>query len=1038
MPFADRRTLRRGGFGPHYAGVLMRNESSVRWYPHAPPSSPLLRGLAATALLALLAGSARCLAAQQPTGSIVGRVVDQGTQRAVVGVQIYLAGTTRRAFSDQKGEFRLDNVAPGPVEVRARMIGYATAARQLTVAAGDTVRADVALSASAVALEEVVITATGAERSREEGNQIQKVDAGKVVQQATPNTLTDLLNARAPGVEVLASGGTTGSGTRVRIRGSNSVTLSNEPVLIVDGVRVENGAASASVGVGGQTPSRLNDFSPEDLESVQIVGGPSASVLYGTDAANGVIQLQMKRGKPGPTRWEVSSERGNIHDMGTYPANYTGLTSLDSVCTLTRAAAGACAIASVRTFNPIMVHSPFQTGHHTGFNLAASGGSEQTTFYVAGHYTREDGVYQVNQERTVNLVANLHQQTRSNLDFQATAIYASGQLRLPDNDNDVFGVLSSGFLGSSDSGNGRLGYGFLTPAQSFSIRSFQTIDRFTGSVQTNYRPLSFLEAHATVGVDFTSRYDQRSFTPGAIPLSFNTNASLGSRAANPFQIYNWTGNFWGTASFDLTPTLTSVTTGGFQYFHSLFHGILGTRQTCAQGSTAGSLDVCVLPATDSETTQEFVTIGRFVEQRFGWKNRVFVTGALRSDDNSAFGRTFGNILYPKFSASWVLSEEPFFPRPDWLNSLRLRGAVGASGLHPGPLDALHYYVFTPVALGGTDVAGVTPGGLGNANLKPERTNETELGFDAELIHGRVNWTFTYYDKVSHDALIAVTLPPGCGCGLPPGVPAPQTAGTQFRNLGSVSNKGLEITANAHVIDRESFQLTVNASAFGVESRVLKTDSLGNPIIFGLGGFSQRIQPGYAPGSYFMVPYTYSDADHNGLLSTSEVHLGTQPVFLGQPFPDHGGTLSAELVVRGHLHLYGLLDGRYGNKLFNSTEQFRCGLNNCQARNDPNASLPDQAAAVANILGSQAGYIQDANYVKLREVSVTYDAPALWAKKISASTLSFTVSGRNLHTWTSYRGLDPELNEAGQNNFTTADFLTQPPVRYWIGRVNLTF
>jgi outer membrane receptor protein involved in Fe transport len=855
------------------------------------------------------------------------------------------------------------------------------------------------------------------------------------VQQATPNTLTDLLNARAPGVEVLSSGGTTGSGTRVRIRGSNSVTLSNEPVLIVDGIRVENGAASAAVGVGGQVPSRLNDFNPEDLESVQIVGGPSASVLYGTDAANGVIQLQTKRGRPGATKWEFSTEGGFINDVGTYPANYTGLTSLDSACTLTRAATGACAIATVRTFNPIMVHSPFQTGHHTAFNLSAGGGNEQTTYYVAGHYTREDGVYSVNQQRTVNLLASLHQQARSNLDFQASAIYTAGLLRLPENDNNVFGVLSSGFLGSSDSANGRNGYGFLTPAQSFSIRTFQNIDRFTGSLQTNYRPLSFLEAHATVGVDFTNRYDQKSFVPGSIPLSFNTNASLGSRAANPFQIYNWTANFWSTASFDLTPTLTSGTTAGFQYFHDLFHGILGTRQICAQGTTAGSLDVCVLPATDSETTQEFVTIGRFAEQRFGWKNRLFVTGALRSDDNSAFGHTFGNILYPKFSASWVISEEPFFPRPGWLNSLRLRGAVGASGLHPGPLDALHYYVFTPVALSGTDVAGVTPGGLGNASLKPERTNETEVGFDGEFVRGRATLTFTYYDKVSHDALIAVTLPPSCGCGLPPGA---ANAGTQFQNLGSVSNKGVEIAATARVIDRESFQVNVNASAFGVRSRVLKTDSLGNPIIFGLGGFSQRIQPGYAPGSYFMVPYTYNDADGNGLLRTSEVQLGSQPVFLGQPFPDHGGTVSAELVFGGRLHLYGLLDGRYGNKLFNSTEQFRCGLNNCQARNDPKASLADQAAAIANILGSQAGYIQDANYVKLREVSVTYDAPTSWAKMINATAVSFTISGRNLHTWTSYRGLDPELNEAGQNNFTTADFLTQPPVRYWIGRANITF
>ncbi|HVH69302.1 MAG TPA: SusC/RagA family TonB-linked outer membrane protein [Gemmatimonadales bacterium] len=987
------------------------------------------------ALAALLGVSAQIGVAQLPTGSVTGRVTDAAAKRPLVGAQVLAVGTVRRAFTDVKGEFRLSDVPVGEVDIRVQLIGYATAARKLTVAAGETATAEIELAASAVALDEVIVTATGEERSREQGNAVQKLDAGKLVQRATPNTLTDLLNARAPGVEVLPSGGTTGSGTRIRIRGSNSVTLSNEPVLIVNGIRVENGAISSSVGVGGQTPSRLNDFNPEDLESVQIVGGPSASVLYGTDAANGVIQLQTKRGRPGPTLWDFSAETGVLNDFGSYPANYTGLDSLASACTLTRAAVGACTIARVRTFNPIMVNSPFQTGHHTAFNLAASGGSDQTTFYVAGHVTNENGVYSVNQQRNVNLLVNLHQQTRSNLDFQAMAQYANGKLRSPENDNNVFGVLSSGFLGSSDSGNGRLGYGFLTPAQSFSIHTFQNIDRFTGSLQTNYRPVSFLEAHAIVGVDFTNRYDQKSFVPGAIPRAFNTNASLGSRAANPFQIYNWTGNFWGTASFDLTPTLTSNTTVGFQYFHDLFHGVLGTRQTCSLGTDAGSLDVCVQPQTDSETTQEFVTIGRFAEERLGWKNRLFLTGALRSDDNSAFGHTFGNIRYPKVSASWVISEEPFFPTIGWLSSLRLRGAVGASGLHPGPLDALRYYVFTPVVLSSTDAAGVTAGGLGNPGLKPERTNEWEVGFDAELAQRRATLTFTYYDKLSHDALIALVQPPGCGCGLPPGVTG---AGTRLQNLGSVSNKGVEIAADARVINAAALQLNVNASAFGVRSRVVKTDSLGSPIIFGLGGFSQRITPGYAPGAYFMVPYTYKDADGNGLLSTSEVQLGTQPVFMGQPFPDHGGTLSAELVFQGRLHLYGLLDGRFGNKLFNSTEQFRCGLSNCQARNDPQSSLADQAAAVANILGTQAGYIQDGGFVKLREISLTYDAPTRWAKKIGASTVSFTVSGRNLHTWTNYRGLDPELNEAGQNNFTTADFLTQPPVRYWIGRANITF
>jgi len=271
------------------------------------------------------------------------------------------------------------------------------------------------------------------------------------------------------------------------------------------------------------------------------------------------------------------------------------------------------------------------------------------------------------------------------------------------------------------------------------------------------------------------------------------------------------------------------------------------------------------------------------------------------------------------------------------------------------------------------------------------------------------------------------LPPSCGCGT-----------SLFRNLGSVTNKGVEISANATLVNRTKVKVEVYASAWGTRSRVKTLGANVAPIIFGLGGATQRIQPGYAPGSYFQRPYTYNDVNGDGILARGEVTLGTSSVFQGQPFPDHGGSLSTTISLFQRFHVYGLADGRFGNKLFNSTEQFRCGVGNCAGRNDPNAPLAVQAAAVANIKGSQAGYMESADFIKLRELSLTYDAPAALAGRVGASSLSVTIAGRNLATWTKYTGLDPELNEAGQNNFTTADFLTQPPVRYWIARVNMTF
>jgi TonB-linked SusC/RagA family outer membrane protein len=964
-------------------------------------------------------------AAAQQTGEVTGLVTDKTSNQPVAGAQVSVVATTVRSLTGPDGRYRLLNVPAGAATVRVSTIGYAVATQPVSVPAGGSAESNFALTQAAVGLEAVVVTATGDQAVREQGTAAHNVDLQDRTEKAPVTNLSDALNSAVPGVVVQASGGTTGTGTRIRIRGSNSVSLSNDPVLVLDGIRVENGSNSTSVGVGGQQPSRLNDISPQDLEAVQVNSGPASSVLYGTDAANGAIIMRTRRGQAGPTRWTMSAEGGTVNEVGSYPDNYSGLTSLDSLCTLTRSVAttSPCTQVRVRRFNPIEQRSPFRTGNRTLYGISASGGTEQTTFYLSGHFSDENGVYPVNFNKQVNLLANLFDRVRSNLDIQATALYTNGKLRLPQNDNNVFGVLSSGFLGSSDS-TANNGYGFLTPEQSFSIHTFQNIDHFTGSLQTNYRPLTWLEAHGVVGTDFLSRYDENTTFPGIIPAGFNPSANAGNRNANPFQIYNWTANFYATASFALTPSWNSTTNAGLLYYHVRNHGVLAGVQTLTAGTN--SLSGGVTPSAN-EQTLETITIGRFVEERLAFRNHLFVSGALRSDDNTSFGKSFGNILYPSLSVSWVASEEGFFPQFSWLNAFKLRGAYGASGLHPGPTDAQQFFNPTPVVVGSTDVAGVTIGNLGNAALKPERTNETEAGFDAEFRPLSARVAFTYYSKVSHDALIAVTLPPSCGCGT-----------SIFRNLGSVTNKGVEISAAATIVRTRNATFDLNLGAWGTQSRVKTLGDSIAPIIFGLGGATQRMQPGYAPGSYFQRPYTYADANNDGIINTNEVTLGPTATFQGQPFPDHGGSVSGVLTVYQRFHLYALVDGRFGNKLFNSTEQFRCGLSNCRGRNDPTASLEEQAAAVANILGTQSGYMEDADFVKFRELSFTYDAPSKVASRIGAASLSFTIAGRNLATWTKYTGLDPELNEAGQNNFTTADFLTQPPVRYWLGRVNVSF
>ncbi len=984
----------------------------------------------ATAFLLVAGLFAGPVQAQQ--GTVAGQVTDKSNQQPVVAAQVLIAGTSLQARTGRDGHFTIIKVPAGQYSVQVRIIGYATATLPVSVSPGEVATADFALTAAAVPLDAVVVSATGEEQiKRELGNNVGSIDAAKVTQEAAPENASDLLNSRIPGVEVMQSGGTTGTGSRIRIRGATSLSLRNEPIIVVDGVRIDNTPQAGSLEnfTGGQAPSRLNDLNPDDIESIEVVKGPSAAALYGTDAANGVIQIRTKRGRPGPTKWSAYAEGGALNDKGDWPANYFSRRAAGTSCRLSSQARGICTIVGVDSFNPLLQNTPFRTGVHQDYGLSAAGGNEITTFYVSGDFQRERGVFQSNDLKKTNLRANFTNQVSRLMDIAVNVGYVSSQLNLPQNDNNDQGIVASGLLGYpfdtvapfAGVSNPNGGYRFLTPQQAFLISVSQNIERFTGGVNINFRPSSFLTMIGTVGYDATNQADNQLTPPGVIPL--DQNRLDGNANANRAQLFAYTATFSTKASFRLSQAVTSNTTVGVQYFKNTFEQVQAAGRKVVAGTSA--LGGVVVPSV-GDTTSPFVTLGGYLEELVGIRDRLYLTGAVRADKNSAFGTNFSNILYPKLSGSWVISEEPFFPRIDWLNSLRVRAAWGKSGRAPGTLDALHYYHPVAVAANGTDVPAITIGGAGNANLKPEQTREFESGFDADLINQRVHFEATYYDKDSKDGLIAVQVAPSVGESF-----------TRFDNLGEVSNKGYELLLTAQLIRRPDFQWSITASAWGNKNRVLKTDANNTPIIFGLGGATQRNEVGYPAGGYWGTPYTFQDLNGDGLIAPSEITFGDSDTFQGSSVPTHGASWSTEVDVLSHWRLFAQFDGRWGNKLDNSTESFRCIFGICRAARVPGSSLADQAAAIT-APAVETGFYQDAGFVKLREVSLTYTAPASWAARFGASSLSFTASGRNLITWTKYRGADPEVNDIGQFNFSQADFLTQPPVRQFFGRVNVTF
>jgi TonB-linked SusC/RagA family outer membrane protein len=1013
---------------------------------------------AGLALSALALGiQAAPVAAQQ--GGIEGTVTDQATGQALEAARVLITGTNRIETTNRDGKYHFREVTEGSYQVRVLRLGFKPVTDTANVAPGESVTLDFAMEPAPVQLDEIVSTVTGEQRKLELGNAVSTIDAATITQEAPITEFGNLLSGRAAGVTVQKAGGTTGSGTRIRIRGSNSVSLSNEPLYYIDGIRMEAGQTSSSLDIGGfgqglgAAPSRINDINPEDIESIEIVKGPAAATLYGIQASNGVVRITTKRGRAGKPRWNLYSEVGGVHDASTYPINYNGRDNTaetgpdwDSFCIVQFELDGLCTQTSVSKFSPLNDPSttPLKTGLRQQYGANVSGGNDLLTYFLSGDYENEDGVFRLpaleedsvrqvdgtvpdNQLRPntltrLNLRANVGANVSANADVQASVGYISSDARFVENDNSFLTITGSGEASGVPEDINR-GW-FFIPAELFNELATQGTERFIGGITGNWRPKSWLSTRATLGYDVTNRTDVQFFPTGK--SADYLEKRLGEKHDNRFQTAQTSVDLAATARFKLSPNLGSKTSVGGQFYRDQTTGNLAAGFILPAGSEtisgAGRTEA-------SDTALESRSLGSYVEQEMAIKERLFVTGALRFDDNSAFGKNFDATVYPKASVSWLMSDEPFFSKGSFLSTLRLRGAYGVSGQQPGTNDALRYY--SPVAgkRGGVGLTGVTFGNLGNVDLKPERSHEIELGLDASMLKDRMSLEFTYFNKETKDALIERNVDPSAGA-----------SDVQFFNLGRVKNYGVEMAINTRVIDSRDFSWDLALSGSVYENTLAEIGEGVGEIVFGFG--LQRHVQGYPLGGYWARPITgFADANGDGIIAADEVTVADNAVFRGRALPNKEASLNSTFALfNDRIRIGTQFDYRGGNYIDNAIESFRCTpVLNCRGLVDRTAPLEEQARAQAVLNeATEWGYFEPGWFVKMRELSVTFNAPNNWARSFRASRLSITLAGRNLFTIDDYSGVDPEINAFGQDNFATSDFESQPQVQYYTARLNVGF
>ena len=960
-------------------------------------------------------------------GTIVGRVTRREGGQPLAAAQVSIPQAGLGSVTDNEGHYSISGVPAGDVEIEVRSLGFAVERRTVSVGAGETTTADFALREQAIALDEMIITGTagGAER-RSIGNVVTRVDAAREVELAPVSDVGSLLRARAPGVNVTMGSGMVGAGQRLRIRGASSFSLSDQPLIYIDGVRVDNRVATGPGvdGFGSGMVSRFNDIDASDIESIEVIKGPAAATLYGTEASNGVIQIVTKRGQSGEAEFTARIRQGvtwfhNAEDR--WHTNYRPHPQTGELL-------GINIVESERLNGTPL----FQAGHLQGYGVDVRGGTDLIRYFASINLTSDKGIEPVNSLRRTNARMNLSLTPGSDWDIQGSLGITSGRTNLARVNGGIwFASVYSNPLHRLD-GDPRRGFWNRPPEINYeAFEDYQETRRFNTALNINHTPTNWFSQRLNLGFDFTND-DNSSIVPRMRPevaQFFSQTAALGSRSIHIQSANFLTVDYGGTVHYDITDRIRSNSSFGVQYYHRKIEDVT------SQGNQFPSRGLTAVNATaetfGGSTFEENATVGIYAQEQISFDDRLFVTAALRVDDNSAFGEEFEFVYYPKASASWVVSEEEFW-NVDFLSTFRVRGAYGATGQQPETFAALRTYM--PVTAGdGTPAA--TPEFIGNPELAPERGEEIELGFEASMLDERLGLDFTFYSQTTKDAILLRSQPPSLGF--------PQS---QFVNAGSIRNRGIELQTNLQAVSAPRWSWEVGLGLSRYDNEIL---DLGDEDVIPLGMQQHRV--GYPVAAWFEYKVVDATLDQDGIARNLMCAGGPENnhqtvacedaprVFQGQPEPNLEVTLRNTWTLFDQVTVFALFDGAFGHKKHNGHRRVRCQeLRYCLENYFPEDYDP---ALIAEIQSTdpryRSFYIEDASFVKFRELSVSFQLPDQWVQMMGANRATLNLGARNLFTWSSWDALDPEATRMGPLH-NRHEQEQMPQLQEFVTRINVTF
>lgn len=992
---------------------------------------------------------------------IRGNVIDEKTKEPIIGASVALKATTNGTLTDAHGGFSLQVTKALPVTLSISLVGYKSQDIDVYDAEEPII---LSLKEDFNFLDEVVVTGYTSQQRRSVSGAITSINLSDGIKETAASGFDQLLQGKAPGVQISSNTGVPGGGVIFRVRGSNSINAGVDPLYIIDGVFISN-SNLISTGMGGQTQSNpLSDINPSDIENITVLKDANATAIYGSLGANGVVIITTKRGKQ-DTKAKISVSLS--HGWANAIKKFRSITGPETAILANEAAYNT---GIDRGLSPSDIKLPFadpsgmptydrnsdlfRTAALSNYEISAQGGNSNSTYYVGLGYTKQESVVKPSDFERYSGRLNYDNNLTSKLKIGTSINLSKVYRNVSSNDNNPKGVINSAIFVRSylpiyneDGSYARYGSFDNHLALIEHLDNNATTWRTIGNLFLEYNLLKELKFRSSWSLDNTD-LTESNYADTFISAGIATNGSATSYKAK---------NIVYTAEQLLTYNKV------FKDKHAL-NVLLGNTvnavqeeytSASGQGFATNDLKDISVAATKSGSASksESRLLSFFGKASYTFNNKYTIDGSIRADASSKFGKNKRWGYFPSVGLTWDASQESFIKNINFFDALKFRGSFGYSGNQNG----IGSYAALGLWSAGSnylETAGTAPSQLANPDLTWETTRQLDLGFDFAILKNAISFSFDYYNKYTYDLLLNVPVPYRSGF-------------TSFlQNYGAVRNSGVELGIQSTNINKKDFKWTTE---FNISWNKNKIEKLASDITLGASGRNASIlREGYSVNSFYLYkqlyvdPETgnavYEDVNKDGFITSADRQI------VGNALPNYTGGFTNDITYKDFsLNLFFYF--QQGNKILSMHDFFLVhgGTQNNigfiprqlerwqKARDitdiprlttysgDPTINGGSANNYGGNVANMSSRYLSDGSFIRLKNVALSYNLPKSIIRNLQLSRLRATVSVTNLFTITKYKGLDPEVNaQSSSQNTYGYDWATVPQPRTIQLTLNATF